>query len=330
MPAMATVETVSGPIEASDLGTTLIHEHLRTRDEAVHEQWPQAKGSGGIPEREHPGDGYDAAVEVASAAVELGVKTIVDPTAMFLGRDIGFMRRVAEQTGLQVVPCTGIYTYDHLPPFFVSRDANRIADLFVADIEEGIQGTEIKAAFIKCAADEPGVNENVEKVHRAAARASLRTGAPIMAHSRPASETAPRQIEIFLEEGVDPAKVQIAHTGDTDDLDYIERVLETGVWIGLDRYGLEMYLPYERRQATTLALLERGYVDRMFLSADSCGTIDWFEQPMIEQMLAAGMAKDWDIRIVPQRVIPDLRAEGVGDDQIETITVRNPVSWLAV
>jgi phosphotriesterase-related protein len=325
---VATVETVTGPIESSELGTTLIHEHLRTRDEAVHQQWPQAKASGGIPEREHPGDGYEAAIEVAKAAVELGVKTICDPTAMFLGRDVNFMKRVSEETGLQVVPCTGIYTYDHLPPFFVGRDPDQIADLFVADIEQGIQGTEIKAAFIKCAADEPGVNENVEKVHRAAARASVRTGTPIMAHSRPASETGPRQVEIFLEEGVDPSKVQIAHTGDTDDLDYIERLLETGVWIGLDRYGLEMFLPYEQRQATTLALLERGYADRVFLSADSCGTIDWFPQEVIEQMLAGGAAKDWDIRIVPQRVVPDLREAGVAEDQLETIMVGNPVSWL--
>jgi phosphotriesterase-related protein len=325
---VATVQTVTGPIESSELGTTLIHEHLRTRDEATHQQWPQAKASGGIPEREHPGDGYDAAIEVAGAAIELGVKTICDPTAMFLGRDVEFMRRVSEETGLQVVPCTGIYTYDHLPPFFVGRDPDAIADLFVADIEEGIQGTDIKAAFIKCAADEPGVNENVEKVHRAAARASVRTGAPIMAHSRPASETGPRQIEVFLEEGVEPSKIQIAHTGDTDDMDYIERVLETGVWIGLDRYGLEMFLPYEQRQATTLALLERGYADRVFLSADSCGTIDWFPQAVIEQMLAAGAAKDWDIRIVPQRVIPDLKEAGVTDEQLETITVANPVAWL--
>ncbi len=325
---MASIETVTGAVDAADLGTTLIHEHLRTRDEAVHAQWPQAKASGGIPEREHPGDGWEAAIEVAEAAHQLGVQTICDPTAMFLGRDVDFMRKVSEQTGLQVVACTGIYTYDHLPPYFVSREPDQIADLFVADIEQGIQGSEIKAAFIKCAADEPGVTENVEKVHRAAARASVRTGAPIMAHSRPASNTAPRQIEIFLEEGVDPAKVQIAHTGDTDDLDYIEGVLETGVWIGLDRYGLEMYLPYEQRQATTLALLERGYADRLFLSADSCGTIDWFAQEAVEQLLAAGMAKDWDIRIVHQRVIPDLEQAGVGADQIETIMVRNPVSWL--
>jgi phosphotriesterase-related protein len=149
-----------------------------------------------------------------------------------------------------------------------------------------------------------------------------------MAHSRPASDTAPRQIEIFLEEGVDPAKIQIAHTGDSDDLDYIERILETGVWIGLDRYGLEMYLPYEQRQKTTLALLERDYADRVFLSADSCGTIDWFPQEVVEQLIQAGMAVDWDIRIVPQRVIPDLRDAGVTDDQIETMMVGNPVVWL--
>ncbi len=127
--------------------------------------------------------------------------------------------------------------------FFVTRDADAMADLFVHDIEESIQETGIKAAFLKCAADEPGVTENIEKVHRAVARASVRTGTPIMAHSRPANQTGIRQIEIFEEEGVDLAKVQIAHTGDTDDLDYIERLLEKGVYIGMDRYGLEIFLP---------------------------------------------------------------------------------------
>jgi phosphotriesterase-related protein len=326
---MATVETVTGAVDASELGTTLIHEHLRTQDEAVHAQWPSAGAVGGIPERATgPGEDYDAAVEAANAAIELGVKTICDPTAMFLGRDVDFMRRVAEQTGLQVVPCTGIYTYDHLPPFFVSRTPEQIADMFVADIEEGIQGTEIKAAFIKCAADEPGVNENVEKVHRAAAKAHVRTGVPIMAHSRPASDTAPRQIEIFKDEGVDLSRVQIAHCGDSPDADYIESLIEKGVWVGLDRYGLEMYLPYDQRQAATLALLERGYADRVFLSADSCATIDWFPFEVIEQLKAAGAAKDWDIRITHERVIPDLKEAGVSDDQIDTIMVRNPVSWL--
>lgn len=326
---MASVESVTGPIDADDLGATLIHEHLRTWDEATHMQWPTAETAReDEPHGVGPGGDYDEAVKAARSAVELGIRTIAEPTAMFLGRDVSFMRRVAEETGLQVIPCTGIYTYDHLPTFFVTRDADQIADLYVHDIEEGIQGTDIKAAFIKCAADEPGVNENIEKLHRAAARSSVRTGTPIMAHSRPASDTATRQIEIFEEEGVEMAKVQIAHCGDTDDVDQIERILDKGVWVGLDRYGLDMYQPYENRQRTTLALLERGYADRMFLSADSCATIDWFPPEAIGQMIQAGMAVDWTIRIVPEKVIPELRERGMTEEQERTMMIANPVSWL--
>ena len=327
---MATVETVSGPIDAEELGTTLVHEHLQARDEAVHAQWPHTRA---IAEEEplHEADqdgAHEIAARLARRLVELGVRTICDPSAMFLGRDVGFMRRISTETGLQVVPCTGIYTYDHLPQFLLTRDPDQVAELFVHDIERGIQGTEIKAAFIKCAADEPGVTENVEKVHRAAARASVRTGAPIMAHSRPASGTGPRQIEIFEQEGVDPERVQIAHTGDTDDLDYIERVLERGVFIGMDRYGLELYLPYDRRQRTVLALLERGYEGRMFLSADHCATLDWFPLGVAEQMLAAGLAKDWSMTLVPERVLPELREAGMTPEQERAMMVENPKRWL--
>ena len=326
---MAQVETVTGPIEAEQLGTTLIHEHLANADEAVRFQWPNAPTA---REKEPRGIGYDqieeVAIEEAQAAVDLGVKTIGEPSAMFLGRDVNMMRRVSEATGLQVVPCTGIYTYDYLQPFFQNRDADQIADLFVSDIEEGIQGTEIKSAFIKCAADEPGVTENIEKIHRAAARASMRTDTPIMAHTRPASNTGPRQIEIFEEEGVNPSKVQLAHTGDTDDLGYIEGVLEKGVWIGLDRYGLDIFLPYEKRQATAKALLERGFADRMFLSADSCATLDWFPPETIDQLIESGMANDWTIRIVPEKVLPELRESGMSEEQERTMMVDNAVRWL--
>jgi phosphotriesterase-related protein len=327
---MPTVETVTGSLDAEELGTTLIHEHLQARDEAVFAQWPHMRTiAEEEPLHEVDADGaFEIAARLAARLVELGVRTICDPSAMFLGRDVAFMRRVSKRTGLRVVPCTGIYTYDYLPPFFAARDADQIADLFVHDIEQGIQETEIKAAFIKCAADEPGVTENIEKVHRAAARASVRTGAPIMAHSRPASDTGPRQIEIFESEGVDLGRVQIAHTGDSDDLDYIERVLDKGVFIGMDRYGLELYLPYERRQKTVLELLERGYAERMFLSADHCATLDWFPLPVAEQMLAAGMAKDWAMTLVPERVLPELREAGMTPEQERTMMVDNPRRWL--
>src|SRR3954454_4174989 len=327
---MAQVPTVTGMVEAEDLGTTLIHEHLRNADEAVQYQWPIV---GAVkedkPHEVPPGQVFEIAVREAKAAVDLGVKTIGEPTAMFLGRDVNFMKRVSEETGLQVVPCTGIYAYDHLPQFFINRDPDQIAEFFVADIEQGIQGTDIKAGFIKCAADEPGVNENIEKVHRAVARASVKTGAPIMAHSRPASNTGPRQVEIFEEEGVDPGKVQIAHCGDTDDLDYIQGLIDKGVWIGLDRYGLDLFLPYDKRQATAKALiLERGHADRIFLSADSVATTDWFPANVIEGLIASGAAHDWTIRIVPEKVLPELREAGLTEEQERTMMVDNAVSWL--
>src|SRR3954451_17259618 len=318
---MASVETVEGAIDERKLGRVLVHEHVRFRDEAVAENWPRA----------YDGDAeLQAALDAVRDAKTRGVATIIDPTAMFGGRDVRFMQRVAKKTGVQIAACTGIYTYDFLPHYFQERSEDQIAALFVADIEEGVQGTDVKAAFIKCAADEPGVTPNIEKVHRAAARASVQTGPPIMAHSRPASNTGPRQVEIFLEEGVAPEKIQIAHTGDTDDLDYIERLLDSGVWIGLDRYGLEMYLPTDRRNATFAELLKRGHAGRIHVSQDFCATIDWFPPEVEEQLVAAGLAKDWSMTLVFDQVLPWLREQDLLDEDTESkLFMDNPREWLA-
>ncbi len=300
---MPTVETVNGPIDVEELGLTLIHEHFRTIDEAGRFQFPHLYDEQGE---------WDAAMHDANAVKGHGVKTVVEPSAMFLNRDAAFSKRVADESGLQVVLATGVYTYDHLPQFLLNRDEDAVAAIFVHEIEHGIQGTGIKPAFIKCAADEPGVTPNVEKIHRAAARASIQTGRPIMAHSRPASGTGLEQMRIFDEEGVDPAKVQVAHTGDTDDLDYIERLLDTGCWIGMDRYGLDIFLPTEQRQKTVLALLEKGHADRMFLAQDYCSTIDWFPLE-VQEYLKANEVPDWSMTFLFEQRHP--RAEGARDDR---------------
>jgi phosphotriesterase-related protein len=316
---LATVETVNGPVDLDELGVTLIHEHFRATDEATRFQFPHLYDESAE---------WEAAIADAEAIKGHGVKTVVEPSAMFLQRDARFSKRVADESGLNIVLATGIYTYEHLPQPLMSRDEDQLAEIFVHDIEQGIQGTGIKAAFIKCAADEPGVTPNIEKVHRAAARASKQTGRPIMAHSHPKSETGLRQMEIFTEEGVDPAKVQVAHTGDTDDLDYIERLLDTGCWIGMDRYGLDVYLPTEQRQATALALLEKGHADRMFLSQDWCSTIDWFPREVLEQ-LKPQIAPNWSMTFLFEQVIPELKERGMTDEQLDQMMVENPKRWLA-
>src|ERR687896_1031609 len=171
---MATVESVNGPVDLDELGLTLIHEHFRATDEATRFQFPHLYDEDAE---------WEAAISDANAVKGHGIETVVEPSAMFLQRDANFSKRVADESGLKVVLATGVYTYNHLPQPLMNRDEDQIAEIYVHEIENGIQGTGIKAAFIKCAADEPGVTPNVEKMLRAAARASNQTGRPIMAHS---------------------------------------------------------------------------------------------------------------------------------------------------
>jgi phosphotriesterase-related protein len=315
------VQTVQGAVDAQELGVVLAHEHVRFRDEAVAEQWP-----GRYDEQLE----LDAALVAVRDAKERGVQTIVDPTAMFGGRDVRFMKRVADETGVRIVACTGIYSYDYLPHYFENRDVDVMADHFVEDIEVGVQGTDIRAAFLKCAADAAGVTPNVEKIHRAVARASVQTGAPIMAHSMPAVGTGPRQVEILAEEGVDLSRVQIAHCGDSKDVDYIEGLIEQGVYVGLDRYGLEMYLPIDKRNATAAELLRRGHAERIVISQDFCASIDWFPPEAAEVFEASGAIRNWSMTLVFDEVVPALREMGVLDDAtFAQIFVENPRRWLA-
>lgn len=313
---MTTIETTAGPVDATGLGRTLCHEHLLTASESVRHQYPHLYDTA---------DELTRAVTQVTAAMDHGVRTIVDPGCMDLARDARFAIEVAEATGIRMILATGIYGqhYTFLPHHFQTRDEDYLADAFVHDIENGIQGTAVKAAFIKTAADEPGITPDVEKVHRAAARASNRTGRPIMAHSRPASRTGLDQMRIFLDEGVPAHRVMIAHTGDTDDLEHIEELLALGPYIGMDRYGTEIFLPDPARNATVAALCERGHAERMVLSQDACATIDWFPPEMVAQL-----APNWTFTHLFETVIPQLLELGVPQQDIDTMLDVVPARWL--
>jgi phosphotriesterase-related protein len=313
---MPQIETVSGPVDDGDLGLILAHEHLTLVTEQVHFQFPHLYDDEAI---------FEAACEQVRNAMEQGVKTIVEPSCMDIGRDAQLAKRVAEATGIQLVMCTGVYGqhYTFLPQYFENRDPQALVDALLHDIEVGIQGTEVKAAFLKCAVDEPGVTPDVERVLRAVAAVSRQTGRPIMAHSHPATRRGLEIMDVFDDEGIDPKKVQIAHTGDTDDLDYIEELLARGPYIGMDRYGLDIFLPTEKRNATVVELCKRGYADRMTLSQDACATMDWYPAELKPQL-----APEWDFTFLWRGVLPALSDAGVSDGDIDTMMRDNPRAWL--
>ncbi len=102
----------------------------------------------------------------------------------------------------------------------------------------------------------------------------------------------------------------------------------------MDRYGIDLYLPTDRRNATVLELLRRGYAERMFLSQDFdipiAAGLDWYPPEVVEQLQAAGAATDWSMTFLFEGVIPALKEGGMTDEQLETMMVENPQRWVGV
>src|SRR5439155_16941560 len=163
-------------------------------------------------------------------------------------RDIPLVKEVARRSGMQVIGATGIYW--EVPHHFRSitgRNIDYIAELFARDIQEGIMDTGVKAGIIKCATDEPGVTEDVERILRAAAQAHRATGVPISTHTHAASEVGLNQQDVFESEGVDLGRVIIGHSGDSEDLAYLRKIIDRGSFIGMDRFGIDIFLAGDKR-----------------------------------------------------------------------------------
>jgi phosphotriesterase-related protein len=252
------VQTVLGPIVPEQLGVTLSHEHVFVFMGAENRYYPWM---------------FDFAATRARAIRELreakagGIDTVIDLTTPDLGRDVEFVRDVAEASGMNIVVATGIWR--DVPRSFWTRDIDEIADIFVREIEVGIGKTDIKAGVIKVANDAEGVTPEAERVLRGAARAAKRTGCPISTHHWAPERVGTRQVEIFQDEGTPMDRVCIGHSADTTDVDYLESLLQKGVYLSMDRYpGAEGRPDWRQRNETVKALTDRGWAHRLMLGHD--------------------------------------------------------------
>jgi len=317
-PERATVETVRGPVAPGALGRTLMHEHVFIADMEIRQNYPASWGDD------------DARITAAVAKLDelrsLGIDTVVDLTVIGLGRDIPRLKAVAARTAMQIVVATGLWTIDVLPRFFdhrVARDggSDPMVEMFVSDLTEGMADTGVRAAILKCATDEQGVDPGIDRVLRAVARAHHLTGAPISTHTHAPTRRGLDQQKIFAEEGVDLSRVVIGHSGDTTDLGYLEELLAAGSYLGMDRFGVDALVPMADRVATVAELCRRGFSSRLVLSHDaSC-----YNHHLPEELVAVA-TPNWHYRHIPLDVLPALRAAGVTDAQIDDMLVGNPRS----
>ena len=310
---MRQVMTVTGPIDAKDMGFTLMHEHVMVCAAGLYRSYPDLLG----PSR------VERAVACLKTAEEAGIDTMVDATTFDLGREPQLLAEVSRQSGVNLINVTGWWL--DVPRFMWGVGANQMAREFIRDIEEGFRDTDVKAGILKCAADFEGVTAPLETMARAVARAHVATGLPIMVHSYPTGHVGRRQIAIFKEEGVDLTRVKIDHSNDTTDTEYLKWILDQGCYLGLDRYPGRLVSP-EMRTITLKRLIDDGYGDRLCPSHDCICLHIHNEQAdgAIAEMHDFHKHNPDQYLFMHRHVIPHLQSMGVDDATINRLFVDNP------
>jgi phosphotriesterase-related protein len=305
---MTTVETARGPVDTAQLGPTLMHEHVVTRSPGVQENWPHLWDRNSI---------LDIAERKLADLHRRGIRSLVDLTTVDLGRDIDLIAAVARRTQIHIVVATGVWWMPQR--YFSAHGVEAVAELFVRDITQGIGASGVKAAIIKCATDTAGVTPVIDNILRASARAQKATGAPISTHTWAAGRTGEMQQAIFAQEGVDLSRVIIGHSGDSEDLGYLRGLMERGSTIGMDRFGLENFLPTVKRVEVLAKLCAEGYAGKMVLSHDAnCWT------DMLSEDAKRRTRPLWHYNHISDDILPALRKAGVSEDQLDQMLVRNP------
>ncbi len=315
---MAQINTMRGAIASEKLGVTLMHEHIFVLSTEIMQNFPEQWG--------------DEEARIANAVARMnelkarGVDTVVDLTVIGLGRYIPRIQRIAAQTGINIIVATGVYTFNELPLYFHYQGPGTelggpefMVEMFVRDITQGIGDTGVKAGILKCTTDKPGVTPDIERALRATAQAHRQTGVPISTHTNAQMKRGLEQQRIFAEEGVDLSRVIIGHSGDTTDIAYLEELIANGSYIGMDRFGIDVFLPFEQRVETVATMCGRGHAGKMVLSHDAA----CFNDTLPEQALPV-VLPNWHYLHIHNDVIPALKSRGVTDEQLTTMLVENP------
>ena len=307
------VMTVSGPIPPEKLGFTLPHEHTGIALWHVDRRWDYWELT---PDE-------DLITEELRDFRRRGGASIADLTLDGVGRDPHRLRRLASATGLNIVMGTGWYRGAHYPAELLvdRRSVDDLAALIVREFEHGVGDTGIRPGVIgEIGTDKPWVSALEERVHRAAARASLATGMAITTHGV-LSDVGLAQLRIFTDEGVDPSRVVIGHADSHLDIDFYLEVLATGANLQFDflghRFGVEEAME-PRLVETIVELLERGFAPQLLLSQDVCHN---------RQLKAYG---GFGYVYLHQHFLPTLRTAAAGEGEIRAMTIENPARILTI
>lgn len=335
------VMTVAGPIPASALGVTLMHEHILNDCRCW---WHAPK----TPERQYLAEGFVcmeilgelrqdpfvnkhnitlddeplAITELQDFARE-GGQTVVEPTCQGIGRDPAALRRISKASGLNIVMGAGYYLGSSHPAKVAGMTIDQIADEIVHEANVGVDGTDVKIGLI----GEIGVSSDFtaeeEKSLRAAARAQGRTGLPLMVHLPGWFRLGHKVLDIAEAEGADLRHTVLCHMNPShEDLAYQSELAARGAFIEYDMIGMDFFYADQQVQCPSdeeaaraiVKLVERGHIDRILLSHDV------FLKMMLTRYGGNGYA------YILRHFLPRLKRHGLDDAQLDILMRDNPRS----
>ena len=336
------VQTVLGPIDGDELGFTLPHEHLLL-DLSVRFKLMDESLSARVMSRkpvtlEMMGwlrfhlfenvdnlmlDDEETTIREASLYQRAGGKTIVDMTNWGIGRDPQALARISRATGLNIIMGTGYYTVDSgCTAELKARSEDEIVDEIVRDVAEGVDG--IRPGIIgEIGADSWPLDPDEVKSLRATARAQRATGAPVNIHPGRLEESPLQILQILDKAGADLSRVVISHQDRTAySFESMRQMARTGCYLEFDCFGMEGYYPRRYgvfdvpndagRVNHILRLIDQGHLNQVLISTDMA---------MKAKLVAYGGP---GYAHIPDNVVPWMRAKGMTEEVINTITVENP------
>ena len=300
------VSTVLGPINPSDTGTTLMHEHVFV-DGSCFQSVPEEASLRTLIQSEIKPElikhlakhwnvisnhiklnDFSLMQEELKSFVLSGGKTIVEATSIGIGRDPVALAKMARATGLNIVMGSSYYIPASYPEYLSNMTEDDVYDQIMRDIVIGIDNTGIKAGLI----GEVGIGGSIsqlidrdqempeEKVLRASARAQASTGAPMIIHPSPIKESLLRVCEIIIDCGVDPSKIVFAHMDVQTELSVLETLTKQGFNVEYDSWGIEdtelidsqddaLQLPNDNQRLHHLrSLINNGYINNLIITQD--------------------------------------------------------------
>lgn len=298
------VRTVLGDIDAKEMGYTLAHEHIMTN--------PQGMGS--KVEDDHKLDSVEKAIEMCKEFKAAGGKSLIESTPKSWGRNTPGMVIASRESGVNVIACTGYICEEHgtMKTDVAGKTIDEVSEWLVHDVETGMDGTSVKAGWIKAGTAYNYISEAEEKVIRAGARAAARTGVCLHFHTG-AGTMGLEIIEILEDEKFDLTRAVIAHVDRFPDYWYHKKMLEKKVSLIYDGPGKAKYYPDSMRVELIKNVIRDGFADQLMLSND-------MGRRSHHKVYGYGPG----FNFIKEKFLPRLLDEGVSQADIDKFMIHNP------